>query len=114
VAGQDVEPAPSSDGTGGRWRIARKVAPDRVISTADPETRHTRKSKSNRKDGYRGHVAAAPETGLITDCEMTKASGQAGSEAVVGEQMISRDRYHQTGTQSTSMPRSASSSSTSR
>jgi hypothetical protein len=99
VAGQDVEPAPCSDGTDGRWRIARKVAPDRMISTVDPETRHTRKSKSNRKDGYRGHVAAEPETGLITDCEMTKASGQAGSDAVVGEQMISRDRYHQTGTQ---------------
>jgi Transposase DDE domain/Transposase domain (DUF772) len=33
VAGQDVEPAEDSDGTGGRWRIARKVAPDRVIST---------------------------------------------------------------------------------
>ena len=99
VAGQDVEPAQDSDGTDGRWRIARKVAPDRMISTVDPETRHTRKSKSNRKDGYRGHVAAEPETGLITDCEMTKASGQAGSDAVVGEQMISRDRYHQTGTQ---------------
>jgi hypothetical protein len=33
VAGQDVEPARGSDGTDGRWRIARKVAPDRVIST---------------------------------------------------------------------------------
>ena len=30
VAGQDVEPADGSDGTDGRWRIARKVAPDRV------------------------------------------------------------------------------------
>ena len=30
VAGQDVEPAEGSDGTDGRWRIARKVAPDRV------------------------------------------------------------------------------------
>jgi hypothetical protein len=29
VAGQDVEPADVSDGTDGRWRIARKVAPDR-------------------------------------------------------------------------------------
>ncbi len=29
VAGQDVEPAEGSDGTDGRWRIARKVAPDR-------------------------------------------------------------------------------------
>ena len=33
VAGQDVEPAEGSDGTDGRWRIARKVAGDRVIST---------------------------------------------------------------------------------
>jgi IS5 family transposase len=44
VAGQDVEPAEGSDGTDGRWRIARKVAPDRVISTVDPQARHTRKS----------------------------------------------------------------------
>jgi Transposase DDE domain len=35
VAGQDVEPTEGSDGTDGRWRIARKVAPDRVISTVD-------------------------------------------------------------------------------
>ena len=28
VAGQDVEPAEGSDGTDGRWRIARKVAED--------------------------------------------------------------------------------------
>ena len=36
VAGQDVEPADGSDGTDGRWKIARKVAPDRVISTVGP------------------------------------------------------------------------------
>jgi transposase len=94
VAGQDVEPAEGSDGTDGRWRIARKVAHDRVISTVDPETRHTRKSKSVRRDGYRGHVATEPETGLITDCQLTKAAGDEGSDPVVGEQMISRDRYH--------------------
>src|SRR5712672_1791938 len=96
VAGQDVEPAGDSDGTDGRWRIACKVAHDRVISTVDVETRHTRKSKSNRKDGFRGHVAAEPVTALITDCELTKASGEAGSDPVLGEQMIARDRYHQT------------------
>ncbi len=27
VAGQDVEPAEGSDGTDGRWRIARRVVP---------------------------------------------------------------------------------------
>jgi hypothetical protein len=27
-------------GAGGRWQIARKVAEDRVISTAGPDARH--------------------------------------------------------------------------
>ena len=93
VAGQDVEPAEGSDGIDGRWRIARRVAPDRVISTVDTEARHTRKSKSARRDGFRGHLTAEPETGLITDCELTKAAGDDGSDAVVGQKMIARDRY---------------------
>jgi hypothetical protein len=37
VAGQDVEPVEDSDG---RWRIARRVAADWVISTVDPDARH--------------------------------------------------------------------------
>jgi transposase len=94
VAGQDVEPAEDSDGTDGRWRIARKVAPDRVISTVDREARHTRKSKSKRRDGFRGHLAAEPETGLITDCEMTMAAGPGGSDAENGVKMACRDRFH--------------------
>jgi transposase len=94
VAGQDVEPADGSDGTDGRWRIARRVAPDRVISTVDPQARHTRKSKSTRRDGFRGHVSAEPETGLITDAELTTAAGDEGSDPVIGQQMIARDRFH--------------------
>ena len=93
VAGQDVEPADGSDGTDGRWRIARKVAPDRVISTVDTEARHTRKSKSSRRDGFRGHVAAEPETGLVTDCEMTMAAGEGSSDADNGVKMAVRDRF---------------------
>jgi hypothetical protein len=65
VAGQDVGPAEDSDGTDGRWRIVRKVAPDRVISTVDTQARHTRKSKSACRDGFRAHVAAEPETGVF-------------------------------------------------
>jgi hypothetical protein len=93
VAGQDVEPAEGGDGTDGRWRIARKVAPDRVISTVDREARHTRKSKSKRRDGFRGHVAAEPETGLVTDCEMTMAAGPGSSDAENGVKMAGRDRF---------------------
>jgi hypothetical protein len=94
VAGQDVEPAEGGDGTDGRWKIARKVAPDRVISTVDTQARHTRKSKSKRRDGFRGHVAAEPETGLITDCEMTMATGDGSSDAENGVKMAGRDRFH--------------------
>jgi hypothetical protein len=93
VAGQDVEPAEDSDGTDGRWRIARKVAPGRVISTAGREARHTRKSKSKRRDGFRGHVAAEPDTGLITDCEMTMAAGEGSTDAENGVKMAARDRF---------------------
>ncbi len=96
VAGQDVEPAEDSDGTDGRWRIARKVAPDRVISTVDRQARHTRKSKSKRRDGFRGQVAAEPHTGLITDCEMTMAAGPGSADAENGVKMAARDRFHST------------------
>jgi hypothetical protein len=88
VAGQDVEPAEGSDGSDGRWRIARKVAPDRVISTVDPQARHTRKSPSNRKDGYRAHMVAEPETGLITDETLTMAAGADNSDAALAQKFV--------------------------
>jgi transposase len=88
VAGQDVEPAEGSDGTDGRWRIARKVAEDRVISVNDPEARHTRKSPENRRDGYRAHVAACPETGIITGEQLTRAAGEENSDAAVAAQFV--------------------------
>jgi Transposase domain (DUF772)/Transposase DDE domain len=91
VAGQDVEPAEGSDGTDGRWRIARKVADERVISVNDPDARHTRKSPEARRDGYRAHVAAEPGTGLITDEQLTRAAGPQNSDAAVGAQMIARE-----------------------
>ena len=91
VAGQDVEPAEGSDGTDGRWRIARKVAEDRVISTVDPEARHTRKSPENRRDGYRAHVAACPETGIITGEELTQAAGEDNSDAAVATALLSAE-----------------------
>ena len=88
VAGQDVEPAEGSDGTDGRWRIARKVAEDRVISTVDPDARHTRKSPEARRDGYRAHVAADPQTGIITDEKLTRAAGQENSDPAVAEEFV--------------------------
>ena len=91
VAGQDVEPAEGSDGTDGRWRIARRVAEDRTVSTVDPEARHTRKSPEARRDGYRAHLAADPETGIITDEKLTKAAGQENSDPAVAEEFLAAE-----------------------
>jgi hypothetical protein len=91
VAGQDVEPAEGSDGTDGRWRIARKVAEDRVVSTVDPDARHTRKSPEARRDGYRAHLAACPETGIITDEKLTRAAGTENSDPAVAEEFLAAE-----------------------
>ena len=91
VAGQDVEPAEGSDGTDGRWRIARTVAPDRVISTVDPDARHAHKSRQRRQDGFKAHVVVEPDTGLITAAELTKASGADNSDAAVGVRLLDDD-----------------------
>jgi hypothetical protein len=91
VAGQDVEPAEGSDGRDGRWRIARKVAEDRVISTVDPQARHTRKSPEARRDGYRAHVAADPDTGIITDEKLTGAAGQDNSDPAVAAEFLAAE-----------------------
>ena len=85
VAGQDVE-AGETEGT---WRIARRVAPDRVISTVDPEARHMHKSRSEYRDGYKAHLAIEPDTGLITATALTAANvgdGPAGVELLAGEE----------------------------
>ena len=91
VAGQDVEPAEDSDGTDGRWRIARKTAPDRVISTVDPDTRHAHKTRERRQDGFKAHVVIEPDTGLATMVELTKAAGPDNSDATVGARLVIDD-----------------------
>ena len=84
VAGQDVEQA--SDGT---WRVAEKVAPDRVISTVDPEARHMHKSRSEYRDGFKAHLAIEPETGIVTAVELTPANT---ADAAVGVELLAGER----------------------
>lgn len=88
VAGQDVEVADGSDGSDGQWKIARKVAEDRIISTVDPDARHVHKTVHHRQDGYKAHVAVEPDTGLFTGAKLTKANGAANHEAVVGLELL--------------------------
>ncbi len=69
VLGQDLETGPD-----GVFRIARKVAPDRVISTVDPQARHGHKTNHRGFDGYKGHIAIDPDVEIITATEVTPAN----------------------------------------
>jgi len=80
VIGQDLEA-----GDDGRFRIARRVAKDRVISTVDPDARHGHKTQARGFDGYKGHVAVDPDSEIITDTTVTP--GNAG-DASVAEDLI--------------------------
>ena len=94
VAGQDVElvdPDPEGPDRTPRWRIARKVAADRVISTVDPDARHAHKTVARRQDGFKAHLAVEPDTGLVTACQLTKAAGAASADAVVGVDLLTAE-----------------------
>jgi hypothetical protein len=86
VAGQDVE-----QGGDGVFRIARKTAADRVISTVDTQARHGHKSRNRRFDGYKAHLSVDPDSELIDEVAATAANtpdrdaaGQLLEEHVVG------------------------------
>jgi hypothetical protein len=61
VTGQDLDEA--EDGV---LRIAQRVAPDRVISTVDPQARHGHKTNHRGYDGFKGHIALDPDSEIIT------------------------------------------------
>ena len=91
IAGQDVELVDEGSDPP-RWRIAKRVAPDRVISTVDPDARHAHKTRSRHQDGFKAHVAVEPETGIFTAGRLTRASGPGTSDAaLVGDLLADED-----------------------
>ena len=69
VTGQDIEE--TSDG---RFRIFEGTAPDRVVSTVDPEARHGHKTAAHGFDGYKAHVAVDPDSEVICAAEVSVAT----------------------------------------
>lgn len=80
VVGQDLETSEP-----GRFRIARRVAKDRVISTVDPEARHGHKTAARSFDGYKGHIAVDPDSEVITGTAVTAGNVADGA---VAEQLL--------------------------
>jgi len=84
VVGQDLD----EDVADGVFRIARRVARDRVISTVDPQARHGHKTSARGFDGYKGHLAIDPDSEIIT--ATTATPGNTGdAEAAAG--LLARD-----------------------
>ena len=80
VTGQDLE-----QDAAGVFRIARRVAADRVLSTVDPQARHGHKTSARGFDGYKGHIAADPDSEVITAVAATP--GNSG-DAEVAESLL--------------------------
>jgi Transposase DDE domain/Transposase domain (DUF772) len=80
VTGQDIEE--TSDG---RFRIFEGTAPNRVISTVDPEARHGHKTAAHGFDGYKAHVAVDPDSEVISAAEVSSA---AAGDAVVAPTLL--------------------------
>jgi hypothetical protein len=78
VVGQDLD-----QDTGGVFRIARRVAKNRVISTVDPEAQHGHKTAARGFDGYKGHIGIDPDTEIITATTLTP--GNAGDGGVAAD-----------------------------
>lgn len=76
VVGQDLD-----IGADRVFRIARRVAKDRMISTVDPEARHGHKTAARGSDGYKGHVAVDPDSEIVTATTVTPGNASDGSVA---------------------------------
>ena len=80
VLGQDLEADEA-----GVFRVARRVAKDRVISTVDPQARHGHQTAARSFDGYKGHLGIDPDSEIIT--ATTVSAGNTG-DAAVAEDLI--------------------------
>ena len=80
VLGQDLEQR--ADGV---FQIARRVAPDRVISVVGPEARHGHTTAARGFEGFKGHIAIDPDSEIITATAVT--AGNVG-DAVPPEELL--------------------------
>jgi hypothetical protein len=78
VTGQDLD-----QDAAGVFKIARRVAPDRVISTVDPQARHGHKTSHRSFGGYKGHIAIDPDSEIVTATGVT-AGNSGDAEAAEG------------------------------
>jgi hypothetical protein len=96
VTGQDLE-----EGEDGVFRIARRVAKDRIISTVDPDARHGHKTSARGFDGYKGHVSVDPDSELIVQTTVTAANGgdAAAARELLADDLATADQEQPAGSE---------------
>jgi len=77
IVDQDVELDPDT----GEPRIRHGVAPDRIVSVADPEMRHGRKSQSGRFNGHKLHLIEEESTEIVLAVDVGPGNGSDGDHA---------------------------------
>jgi transposase len=87
VAGQDIE---LNEDDEGRYlpAIRQGVAVERVISTVDVDARHGHRSRRDRYDGYKLHLAVDADSDLLTAAEASLATTH---DAVVLPRLLAAD-----------------------
>jgi hypothetical protein len=80
---QDLEPDPD-----GKPRIRRGVVEDRRVSVSDSQMRHGRKSDTKLFNGYKEHLAADLDLGLVLACAVTPANRPESDAAPALQQDI--------------------------
>jgi hypothetical protein len=68
IAGQDI------DDVGNGPQLRQGVAPERVISTVDPDARHGHRCREDCYDGYKLHLADDADSDLLTVAMATTAT----------------------------------------
>jgi len=78
---------------GGVWRVRRggKAPKGRVISLVDPQTRRAHKSKSVVREGFKAHIVAEPESGIVTAGKITMACGDGTSDPAACADLLDLD-----------------------
>lgn len=87
VAGQDIDESRDDEG---RYlpAIRQGVAVERVISTVDPDARHGHRSRRDRYDGYKLHLAVDADSDLLTAAVASLATTH---DAVVLPRLLAAD-----------------------
>ena len=72
-------PAKTSSRASGRGAAgSRARSPRSGHQRGGPDSRHVHKSRRSYRDGYEAHLAAEPETGLVTQAKLTPANAGDG------------------------------------